>query len=152
MSEKKIGIDVVAQCERFETLIRESRLNQYPANSPDEYRMGQLAAQFIQAPRGSAERENIRNAMANLSLRMADDPVPKVWEGGERGRPGPDWQLAKDLLDASLERARLGVDPPAALSAVSGKPVPPGSIGERMREILRQSLDQSREDCDEANR
>lgn len=150
MSEKKIGIDTAAQNERFNALLLESRLNQAPANSPDEYRMGQLAVQFIQATEGSADQEAIRNEMANLSIQMANDPISKVWEGGERREHGPDWQLAKELLAASLERDRLGVAPPPAMSAVSGNPVPTGEIGERMREILRQSLDQSREDCNAA--
>lgn len=146
----KSGIDVVAQNERFDALLRDSKLNNAPANSPDEHRMGILAVEFVKAREGSDEREAIRNEMANLSIRMMNDPVRRVWEGGDRKEAGPNWQLAKELLAASLERDRLGVAPPPAMSAVSGNPVPTGEIGERMREILRQSLDQSREDCNAA--
>lgn len=152
MTRIKTGIDLPAQIAGFNALLSESLLNNNPAFSPDEHRMGLLAGKFLAAEDGSAEREVIRRQMADLSVKMLDDPVERTWEGGGRQKPGPNWQLAKDLLDASIQRADLGVKPPKVLDAISPKPVPHGPIGERMGEILSRSLIASQAACKAARR
>lgn len=139
------------QRQRFDALIRESKLNNDPSGSPDEYALGKLAMEFVATPESNAvRREELRNQMANISVRMMSDPQRRVWHHEERSDPGPHWQLAKDLLDASIERDRLGVDPPAVLSSLPRGPCSEGEIGDRVHGILLRSVGESRVACDAA--
>lgn len=143
--------------ERFEALIRESPLNANPDADIRQFRIGKRAAEAVRKSTSPERRAVLAREMAQIHEAEANERQASrdARVAAERVAPKPIertpmQQLVHDLIAASIERARLGVPSPPALSAVSGLPVSSGEIGVRMEGILRMSLGQSRLACDAA--
>lgn len=154
MSREKF--DAYREREKFDALIRESPINREPYANIHDHEIGKRATEYIHA--AEDRRRVLRNEMFDIEeeqrqeLETARKAAAKARRKARKTeQPPPErtpmQQLCVDLIEASCERASLKVAPPDALMSVPNHPVPLSGMSSGALHALRQSLDQSREDC-----
>lgn len=136
--------------ERFNALIRESKLNCDPDADIRQYRIGLLASELIWCKAATRKAEILKEmGLIRDHQTIAAEEARAERRAVKSEPPGspprlPMLDLVHELIDASIERARLGIPPPDCLRSV-GRPPSSGPIGAMDLDTLRMSLRQSAE-------